>query len=132
LASLSLDSDFFQGCLSPLCLNDQYQRKESARSGATGMTNQYQILTGEAPPDLIDAAAGAQNSAVMLYAGGSDSGAYPKAPQDFEPSLHVMLMSTYWRQPQACPEQPSAIAATASDSPGVYYTPESWLEFRKI
>jgi hypothetical protein len=96
------------------------------------MTNQYHILPGKAPLDLIDADAGHEDSAVMLYAGGNDAGAYPKAPQDFDPSLHVMLMSAYWRQPQACPEQASQLAAVALDTSEVYYTPDSWLEFRKL
>ena len=96
------------------------------------MTNQYHILVGEAPLDLIDAATDDQDPAVMLYAGGSDSGAYPKAPQDFDPSLHMMLMSAYWRQPQACPEQATPIADTVSESSAPDYTPESWLEYRKF
>jgi len=95
------------------------------------MTNQYHILTDETPLDLIDTAAGDQDSALMLYAGGSDSGAYPKAP-DFDPHLHVMLMSAYWRQVEACPDQASPVALSAMDSPEAYYTPESWLEYRKL
>ena len=91
------------------------------------MTNQYHIIAGEAPLDLIE-----EDTAVMLYAGGSDAGVYPKAPQDFEPSLHVMLMSAYWRQVEVCPAQASAITDSDLDSREDYYTPESWLEYRKI
>jgi len=96
------------------------------------MTNQYHILPGEAPLDLINADVGIQGMALMLYAGGSDAGAYPKAPQDFEPSLHLLLMSAYWRHVEARPEQASPIADSDLDSSEDYYTPESWLEYRNI
>ncbi len=96
------------------------------------MTNHYHILAGKAPLDLIDVVATDPDSAVMLYAGGNDSGVYPKAPQDFDLSRHLMLMSAYWRQAQACPEQASPIADTALNSPEAYYTPESWLKYRKL
>ena len=96
------------------------------------MTNQYHILADEAPLDLIDVAATDQDAALMLYAGGSDSGAYPKTPQDFDPSLHLMLISAYWRQAPACPAPISPIAVSASDAADVYYTPASWLEYRKL
>ena len=94
------------------------------------MTNQYHILTDEAPLDLNDTAADEQESTPMLYAGGSDGGAYPNVP-DFEPHLHLMLMSAYWRQVEACPEQASSIADTVQESSATDYTPEAWLEYRK-
>ena len=96
------------------------------------MTNQYHILPEEAPLDLIDAATGDQGSVVTLYAGDSDSGIYPKAPQNFDPCRHLMRMNSYWHQAQACPQQTSPIANTAFNSPEFYYTPESWFKFRKI
>jgi len=91
------------------------------------MTNQYLILSGEAPPDLFDDAAGDQDSKVILYAGGSDSGVYPKAPPDFEPSLHMMLMSTYWRHIEACPEQASPMPIANLTHPRLTTAPNHGL-----
>ena len=81
------------------------------------MKNQYDIVEEEMP--------------VMLYAGGGDGGVHSRVPQDFEPSLHLQLMSGYWRQaPIGAAESRPTGDPTVETTPEACDTPEAWLKYR--
>ena len=106
------------------------QPREPARSGVITMANQYPICAEDEILDLIETDGADTRSAITLYAGGSDAGEYGGDPHCFNPSLHMSLMSAYWRKPVACPQDVTVTTHACSDVSDGYFTPESWLRCR--
>ena len=51
---------------------------------------------------------------------------------NFNPSLHLIMMSGYWREPPACSQMvtPMDESDTVNDLHEASITPESWFKFR--
>lgn len=80
----------------------------------------------------IDRALTHPNSPGTLYADDSPSQDDTQDGENFNPSLHLSLMSGYWRDPPACPQLVTTVAepGPVTDLHEAPNTPESWLNFR--
>ena len=72
------------------------------------------------------------NSPETLHTNGSPSQDDTQDSENFNPSLHLSLMSGYWREPPACPQLVTTVAECdpVTDHHEAPNTPESWLKFR--
>ena len=106
-------------------------RKVGSKQGIN-MLNQTHSHDIKGRLQAIDRTATDSDSPGMLHANDSPSQDGTQDSENFNASLHLILMSAFWRESPACSHlaTPMAESDPVNDLHEVPITPESWLKFR--